>query len=125
LPDQPIFYPVTNEDYAVQIARDWNVKASGAGFVTKFEVQSDYLSRFRVQQVGGALHTEYWIPAEDLHTFNEKRCHESQRQPMRPLETITGGAAATEQVVRHNPMLQAGYGGHRVVEARFYQMPIR
>jgi hypothetical protein len=44
LPDQPIFYPVTNEDYAVQIARDWNVKASVAGFVTKFEVQSDYLS---------------------------------------------------------------------------------
>ena len=67
LPDQPIFYPVTNEDYAVQIARDWNVKASGAGFVTKFEVQSDYLSRFSIQQVGGALHTEYWIPAEDLH----------------------------------------------------------
>ena len=41
LPDQPIFYPVTNEDYAVQIARDWNVKASGAGFVTKFAVRSD------------------------------------------------------------------------------------
>ena len=71
LPDQQIFYPVTNEDYAVQIARDWNVKASGAGFVTEFEVQSDYLRRFRVQQVGGALHTEYWIPAADLHMFNE------------------------------------------------------
>jgi len=39
LPDQPIFYPVTNEDYAVQIARDWNVKASGAGFVMKFAVR--------------------------------------------------------------------------------------
>ena len=78
LPDQPIFYPVTNEDYAVQIARDWNVKASGAGFVTKFEVQSDYLSRFSVQQVGGALHTEYWIPAEDLHTFNENIVGEIQ-----------------------------------------------
>jgi hypothetical protein len=24
LPDQPIFYPVTNEAYAIQIARDWN-----------------------------------------------------------------------------------------------------
>ena len=33
LPDQPIFYPVTNHAYATQIARDWNVKASGAGFV--------------------------------------------------------------------------------------------
>ncbi|WP_245862275.1 hypothetical protein [Phycicoccus duodecadis] len=27
LPGQPIFYPVLNEDYAVKIARDWNVKA--------------------------------------------------------------------------------------------------
>ncbi|BAB48339.1 msr0834 [Mesorhizobium japonicum MAFF 303099] len=34
LPEQPIFYPVLSEAYAVQIARDWNVPASGAGFVT-------------------------------------------------------------------------------------------
>ncbi len=26
LPEQPIFYPVLNESYAVKIARDWNVK---------------------------------------------------------------------------------------------------
>ncbi len=25
LPEQPIFYPVTNEQYAIEIARDWNV----------------------------------------------------------------------------------------------------
>lgn len=31
LPDQPIFYPVLNEDYATKIARDWNVPASGVG----------------------------------------------------------------------------------------------
>jgi len=30
LPEQPIFYPVMNEAYAVQIARDWNVRESGA-----------------------------------------------------------------------------------------------
>ena len=71
LPDQPIFYPVTNEAYAVQIARDWNVKASGAGFVTKFDVDANYLSRFRREQVGGAIHTEYWIPAEELTEFNQ------------------------------------------------------
>ena len=45
LPEQPIFYPVTNERYAAQIARDWNVKDSGE-------------------------HTEYWIPAKELTTFN-------------------------------------------------------
>jgi hypothetical protein len=70
LPDQPIFYPVTNEAYAAQIARDWNVKASGAGFVTKFEVLADYLGRYQVEKVGCAIHTEYWIPAEDLPEFN-------------------------------------------------------
>jgi hypothetical protein len=31
-----------------------------------------------IQQVGGALHTEYWIPAEDLHTFNENIVGEIQ-----------------------------------------------
>ena len=70
LPDQPIFYPVTNQAYATQIARDWNVKASGAGFVTRFAVKASYLGRFAVQTVGGAIHTEYWIPAEELAEFN-------------------------------------------------------
>jgi hypothetical protein len=70
LTGQPIFYPVTNEAYATQIARDWNVKQNGAGFVTRFQVDAYYLSRYSVQKVGGAIHTEYWIPAEDLADFN-------------------------------------------------------
>ena len=70
LPGQPIFYPVTNETYAIQIARDWNVKESGAGFVTKFSVQAEYLTRYPMRKVGGAIHTEYWVPAEDLVEFN-------------------------------------------------------
>ena len=70
LPGQPIFYPVTNEAYAVQIARDWNVKESDAGFVTKFAIDADYLSRYQEQKVGGSIHTEYWIPAENLEEFN-------------------------------------------------------
>jgi hypothetical protein len=70
LPDQPIFYPVTNREYAVQIARDWNVKASGAGFVTRFEVDTAYLNQFTQQKVGGSIHTEYRIPAEHLPDFN-------------------------------------------------------
>ena len=71
LPEQPIFYPVTNERYATQIARDWNVRESGAGFVTRFTVRADYLSKFAIRQVGGSEHTEYWIPAGDLAAFNE------------------------------------------------------
>ena len=33
LAGQPIFYPVLNEEYATMIARDWNVRQSGAGYV--------------------------------------------------------------------------------------------
>ena len=70
LPEQPIFYPVMNEEYAIQIARDWNVAASGSGFVTKFAVKTDYLKQFDVQNVGGYIHNELWIPAEQLDEFN-------------------------------------------------------
>jgi hypothetical protein len=70
LPEQPIFYPVLTEAYAVKIARDWNVKASGAGFVLRFAVRRDFLSRYSVQDVGGAAHQEYWIPAEKLPELN-------------------------------------------------------
>jgi hypothetical protein len=73
LPSQPIFYPVLNEEYAMQIARDWNTKdaASGyAGFVTHFAVLASLLSRYEVQTVGNSDHREYWLPAEDLDDFN-------------------------------------------------------
>ena len=70
LPEQPIFYPVTTEAYAIKIARDWNVPSSGSGFVTRFEVRKDFLDRFERQLAGGREHEEYWIPAEDLEAFN-------------------------------------------------------
>ncbi len=70
LPDQPIFYPVLNEEYARQIARDWNVKASGAGYVTRFEVGSVFLERYAEQVVGAAIHRELWIPSEELAELN-------------------------------------------------------
>ena len=41
LPEQPIFYPVMNEEYAIQI-----------------------------QNVGGEIHNELWAPAEELDEFN-------------------------------------------------------
>jgi hypothetical protein len=73
LPHQPIFYPVLNEQYAIQIARDWNAKdeASGfVGYVTRFQVRAAYLNRYSVQTVGGSQHQEYWIPAAELPEFN-------------------------------------------------------
>jgi hypothetical protein len=73
LPEQPMFYPVLNEEYATQIARDWNAKynADKLGYVTKFEVRSDYLADFEIQVVGSSICQEYWIPAEDIGKFNK------------------------------------------------------
>lgn len=70
LREQPIFYPVLNEDYAVRIARDWNVPASGVGYVTRFEVDAGFLERYPVRQVGGETILELWVPAEELEEFN-------------------------------------------------------
>jgi hypothetical protein len=70
---QPIFYPVLNEEYAAQIARDWNTRDSASGFsgyVTKFVVDAAFASRYPVQIVGGNVHEELWVPAEDLDEFN-------------------------------------------------------
>jgi len=71
LPMQPIFYPVTNERYAVEIASRWNVKDSGVGYVARFEVCASYMSRYEIQIVGSAHHAEWWVPAEDLESLND------------------------------------------------------
>jgi hypothetical protein len=71
LPEQPIFYPVLNFEYAEQIARDWNTKSNSfAGFVTRFDVAEDYVGKFPIQIVGGQTHQELWVPAEELGEFN-------------------------------------------------------
>ena len=70
LPEQPIFYPVMNEEYAIQIAKEWNVPAYGVSYVTKFAVKTNYLEKFKVENVGGPIHNELWVPAEELDEFN-------------------------------------------------------
>lgn len=73
LPSQPIFYPVLTEEYAIQIARDWNAKDASTGYrgyVTRFRVRAEFLERYAVHTVGGTIHREYWIPAEDLVNLN-------------------------------------------------------
>src|SRR5437773_12242132 len=62
LPEQPIFYPVLNEEYARQIAREWNVSASGAGYVTRFALRVDFVGRYPVHKGGSSIHQELWIP---------------------------------------------------------------
>ena len=70
LPDQPIFYPVLNEEYARQIARDWNVPASGAGYVIRFAVGKSFADKYPVRTVGSSVHQELWVPAEELPELN-------------------------------------------------------
>ena len=77
LPEQPIFYPVLNREYAGQIARDWNTKnnanvADQVGFVLEFSAPRDYLSQFEEHQVGDVIHRELWVPAEELERFNDE-----------------------------------------------------
>lgn len=73
LPEQPIFYPVTNEDYARQIARDWNTRYNDdkRGYVTRFAVRSETANLYERRVVGGRQHEELWVPAEELAAFNE------------------------------------------------------
>lgn len=52
------------------IAERWNVRDSGEGYVTRFRVRAEYISRHEVNTVGGRECQEYWIPAEDLPEFN-------------------------------------------------------
>lgn len=71
LPEQPIFYPVTNERYAVEIATRWNIKDSGVGYVTRFQVRTEFMGRYEIQKVGGDQHTEWWVPADELEQLND------------------------------------------------------
>ena len=74
LPEQPIFYPVLNERYAREIAEKWNKRFADsgyAGYVTAFEINDTYISQFDVQTVGAGYHQEFWIPAEELDSFNQ------------------------------------------------------
>jgi hypothetical protein len=74
LPSQPIFYPVSNREYAAQIAREWNTRdpRSGyVGYVTQFRIRAEFLDRYPIKTVGGSVHKEYWIPAAELTEFNQ------------------------------------------------------
>jgi|SRR5690242_6940530 len=72
LPQQPIFYPVLNRNYASQIAEKWNTQSAPgfAGYVTKFDVRRNHAAQFHTQTVGNSTHQELWVPAERLAEFN-------------------------------------------------------
>lgn len=71
LPEQTIFYPVTNQAYAAEIASKWNARDGKPGFVTRFRVRVEFMARYEVQTVGGRHHTEWWVPAEHVEELND------------------------------------------------------
>jgi hypothetical protein len=71
LPEQPIFYPVLNFEYARQIASKWNTRSEPyAGYVTRFEIDDEYSGQCERHIVGGYQHEELWIPSDKLAEFN-------------------------------------------------------
>lgn len=71
---QPIFYPVMNEEYAIEIATKWNLDDEGSGysgFVMEFDVRKAFVSKYKVENVGGPIYNELWVLAEELVEFNE------------------------------------------------------
>lgn len=74
LPEQPIFYPVLNQQYAHEIAEKWNTRYADSGYkgyVTRFHVEDGFVSRYPVQTVGAGYHQELWVSAEELEEFNQ------------------------------------------------------
>lgn len=71
LPHQPIFYPVLDLDYAIEIARDWNVRESGEGHVLRFAVDDAFLAGYEIAIAGGKNRREYWLPADQMDKFNQ------------------------------------------------------
>src|SRR5258708_2709594 len=75
LAEHPIFYPVSNRQYAESIAKNWNApdeKCGYLGFVTEFDLPDAYLNRFEEKIVGASFCRELWVPAQELDEFNSR-----------------------------------------------------
>jgi hypothetical protein len=67
---QPNLCPLPSQSDAAQIARDWQVKFWGAGFVTRFTVKAAYLRELQAQGEP-EVRLDYWISRQELPRFNE------------------------------------------------------
>jgi hypothetical protein len=81
LPEQPIFYPVTNLAYAREIAERWNAAEGRGVHVVRFRVDEAALARWPVRCVGARHHTELWVPAGELDAF-----HAAMKGPIEEVE---------------------------------------
>ncbi len=72
LPSQPIFYPVLQEQYAIEITQQWNLPRFGQAYVVAFDIDADFVAKYPIQKVGLDHHLELWVPAEELDAFNQE-----------------------------------------------------
>lgn len=66
LPERPISNPVTIEDHAARISRNWTVRDDGSASVTRFAVDPGIAGRCPVRRVGAGHAEELRVPAEEL-----------------------------------------------------------
>jgi hypothetical protein len=69
--EQPMFYPVLTEAFALKIAHEWILPDLGMAYITRFNVRRAFLARYPVDNAGGKDLDEYWIPAADMPEFNK------------------------------------------------------
>ena len=41
------------------------------GIVTRFNITEECFLKYEIQNVGGSIHNELWVPAEELEMFNQ------------------------------------------------------
>jgi hypothetical protein len=109
-PEQPIFSSKLTRDYAEQVAQRWdapNAMSGYAGFVTAFQVDTEYVAQFKAHAVGSSIHREVWVPAEQLEAFNQhligpidlvSAYYGEQYTGPTPLATNLKGRSAYEQL---------------------------
>lgn len=64
------FYPMLHSSYARLVARQWNVRQYGEGFVLQCRVDARWLAQFQPQTVATPAQLEYRIAANELAGFN-------------------------------------------------------
>ena len=71
LKEQPFFYPLMKEAYAVGISKECITPAYGVSYITRFQIDVDFVSKYKIRNIGPNRQQELWIPTEELVEFNQ------------------------------------------------------
>lgn len=68
--EQPFFYPLMKEAYSAQILKECSAPAYSVAYIMRFEIDVDFVSRYRIRNIGPNRHQELWVPTKELAEFN-------------------------------------------------------